>query len=141
MWYAQGEFLRCLSRHRVKSRAFFGLLTDPPTALIAVASGRRRAGDQESRRVKFVGITFVGENVGGMQRGRVGAHSGPVKQLFGVSVDGDVGGDVRGVRVSRGGGGDGGDGDSWDGGGGGGRVGAHSGPVKQPFGVSGGEWG
>ena len=37
-----------------------------------------------SKRVKFVGITFVGEDVGGMQRGRVGAHSGPVKMMFGV---------------------------------------------------------
>eukprot|EP00040_Diaphanoeca_grandis_P005517 m.33180 g.33180 ORF g.33180 m.33180 type:complete len:461 (+) comp16771_c1_seq1:103-1485(+) len=40
-------------------------------------------GDRESRRVKFIGLTFVGENVGGMQRGRVGAHSGTVKTLFG----------------------------------------------------------
>ena len=44
---------------------------------------RFQDGDQESKRIKFVGLTFVGEDVGGMQRGRVGAHSGPIKQMFG----------------------------------------------------------
>lgn len=42
-------------------------------------------GDRESQRVKFVFIVFVGENVGGMQRGRVGVHTGSVKPLVGVS--------------------------------------------------------
>lgn len=40
-------------------------------------------GDQESRRVKFVGITFVGESVGGMKRGRVAGHGGQIRGLFG----------------------------------------------------------
>merc|ERR1740117_2199762 len=40
-------------------------------------------GDQESKRVKFVGLRFVGEDVGGMQRGRVGPHSGPIMRMFG----------------------------------------------------------
>eukprot|EP00051_Salpingoeca_urceolata_P016190 m.213811 g.213811 ORF g.213811 m.213811 type:complete len:417 (-) comp18613_c0_seq2:428-1678(-) len=40
-------------------------------------------GDRESRRVKFVFITFCGENVGGMARGRVGAHSPSVRGMFG----------------------------------------------------------
>ena len=42
-------------------------------------------GDQESRRVKFIGLTFVGEDVGGMQRGRVAAHKGSIFALCGVS--------------------------------------------------------
>jgi hypothetical protein len=42
-------------------------------------------GDQESRRVKFIGLTFVGEDVGGMQRGRVAGHKGDIFKLCGVS--------------------------------------------------------
>lgn len=40
-------------------------------------------GDQESRRVKFIGLTFVGEDVGGMQRGRVATHKGGFFRLCG----------------------------------------------------------
>lgn len=40
-------------------------------------------GDQESRRIKFIGLTFVGEDVGGMQRGRVATHKGSVFHLCG----------------------------------------------------------
>jgi hypothetical protein len=41
--------------------------------------------DQESKTVKFVFIVYVGPNVGGMQRGRVGAHKGDIKSLVGQS--------------------------------------------------------
>lgn len=43
-------------------------------------------GDKESKRVKFVFITFVGEHVGGMPRGRVGSHMSNIKPLFGVGT-------------------------------------------------------
>ena len=41
--------------------------------------------DQESKTVKFVFIVYVGPSVGGMQRGRVGAHKPDVKALVGQS--------------------------------------------------------
>ena len=41
--------------------------------------------DQESKTVKFVFICFVGPNVGGMVRGRVGSHKGDVKAMVGQS--------------------------------------------------------
>lgn len=40
-------------------------------------------GDQESQRVKFVALTFVGEDVGGMRRARVGVHTGSIRPLLG----------------------------------------------------------
>lgn len=40
-------------------------------------------GDRESQRIKFVFLTFVGEDVGGLARGRVGVHVGSVKPLMG----------------------------------------------------------
>eukprot|EP00730_Choanoeca_flexa_P002983 TRINITY_DN11251_c0_g1_i5.p1 TRINITY_DN11251_c0_g1~~TRINITY_DN11251_c0_g1_i5.p1 ORF type:complete len:616 (+),score=200.94 TRINITY_DN11251_c0_g1_i5:85-1932(+) len=44
---------------------------------------RMSDGDRESMRIKFVALTFVGENVGGMARGRVGVHTGSIRPLFG----------------------------------------------------------
>ena len=41
--------------------------------------------DQESKTVKFVFITYLGPSVGGMARGRVGAHKPDVKALVGQS--------------------------------------------------------
>jgi len=46
---------------------------------------RSVSGDQESKRIKFVIIVYVGPNVGGMARGRVGGHKGDVKELMGQS--------------------------------------------------------
>uniref|UniRef100_A0A7S4BJE2 ADF-H domain-containing protein n=1 Tax=Chrysotila carterae TaxID=13221 RepID=A0A7S4BJE2_CHRCT len=43
------------------------------------------SGDQESKRVKFVFIAYVGPNVGGLARGRVGGHKGGVHELVGQS--------------------------------------------------------
>eukprot|EP01147_Barroeca_monosierra_P000843 gene843-4115_t len=40
-------------------------------------------GDQESKRIKFVALTYVGEGVSGMNRGRVGVHSGSIRPLLG----------------------------------------------------------
>ena len=41
--------------------------------------------DQESKTVKFVFVCYVGPSVGGMARGRVGAHKGDIKGLVGQS--------------------------------------------------------
>ena len=51
-------------------------------ALLRVANTR----DQESKTVKFCFVTYVGPSVGGMARGRVGAHKGQVKALVGQST-------------------------------------------------------
>ena len=50
-------------------------------ALLRVSGTR----DQESKTVKFVFLTYLGPSVGGMQRGRVGAHKPDVKDLVGQS--------------------------------------------------------
>ena len=50
-------------------------------ALLRIGNTR----DQESKTVKFEFICYVGPNVGGMQRGRVGGHKGDVKELVGQS--------------------------------------------------------
>lgn len=57
---------------------------DDAKALYALL--RIEDGDQESRRVKFVFITWVGPSVGGMARGRVTIHKTGVAQVVGVSV-------------------------------------------------------
>jgi hypothetical protein len=41
-------------------------------------------GDRESMRTKFVLITFVGSEVGGLARARVGTHMSSIKPLLGV---------------------------------------------------------
>ncbi len=41
-------------------------------------------GDRESMRTKFVLITFVGGEVGGLARARVGTHMSSIKPLMGV---------------------------------------------------------
>ena len=41
--------------------------------------------DQESKTVKFVWVVYVGPSVGGMARGRVGAHKGDIKAVVGQS--------------------------------------------------------
>mmetsp|Transcript_10300 Transcript_10300/g.23851 ORF Transcript_10300/g.23851 Transcript_10300/m.23851 type:complete len:221 (-) Transcript_10300:60-722(-) len=46
---------------------------------------RVESGDQESRRVKFVFLVYVGPSVGGLTKGRVGGHKGDIKQLMGQS--------------------------------------------------------
>ena len=55
---------------------------------------RFMAGDQESRRVKFIFLTYMGRNVGGMAKGRAAGHKGDVQALLGqshlqISADGD----------------------------------------------------
>ena len=50
-------------------------------ALLRVTGTR----DQESKTVKFVFLCYVGPSVGGMQRGRVGAHKPDVKEMVGQS--------------------------------------------------------
>jgi hypothetical protein len=41
--------------------------------------------DQESKTVKFIFITYLGPSVGGMMRGRVGAHKPDIKEMVGQS--------------------------------------------------------
>merc|ERR1719198_333642 len=41
--------------------------------------------DQESKTVKFIFLTYLGPSVGGMARGRVGAHKPDVKEIVGQS--------------------------------------------------------
>ena len=43
------------------------------------------SGDQESRRVKFIFLTYIGPNVGGMTKGRVAAHKPDVQAMLGQS--------------------------------------------------------
>lgn len=42
-------------------------------------------GDQESKRVKFVYITHIGQSVGGVAKGRAAAHRADVERLLGQS--------------------------------------------------------
>jgi len=46
---------------------------------------RYEAGDQESKRTKFIFLAFIGPNVGGMTKGRVAAHKPDVMAMIGQS--------------------------------------------------------
>lgn len=42
-------------------------------------------GDQESKRVKFVYVTHLGQNVGGVAKGRAAANRAEVERMLGQS--------------------------------------------------------
>jgi len=61
---------------------------------VAYCLFRFMAGDQESKRVKFIFLTYIGQNVGGMAKGRSAGHKGDVRGLLGqshlqINADGD----------------------------------------------------
>eukprot|EP00178_Gracilaria_changii_P004051 TRINITY_DN16228_c0_g2_i1.p2 TRINITY_DN16228_c0_g2~~TRINITY_DN16228_c0_g2_i1.p2 ORF type:complete len:150 (+),score=33.58 TRINITY_DN16228_c0_g2_i1:14-463(+) len=61
-------------------------------------------GDEQSKRAKFVFVAWVGENVGGLRKGRVSVHKADIKAIFkdfGVEISANDADDLSKEAVTK----------------------------------------